>query len=358
MWGWVLLWACTAATPPAKPFSVPVMVGSLSRGPATVEVTLDGEVVDPDEAVVAPQISASILAVPARVGQRVEKGELLVEFDGRSYHIALAAAKAALQAAEADVAVREAARDRVRSSTERILAVATTSPTAISEAESEEARLSLAEADAALLAAVAQRGIRAAAVDAASLDAARTRLISPIAGVVSRQDAKIGQRPAIGTPLVSVTASGKLEIVLEAGEAWIGRITEGAPAVVHSAVRPTPSAAGVVTGVVPASSGSGRIQKVRVELSSGLEGLAPGLAVQGVVTVSQLENALQAPRDAIINGSVFVVDGEKVRKVGVGIVHEGRDSIVIEAELAGSEQVVVRGNEALQDGSTISIIGQ
>ena len=81
------------------------------------------------------------------------------------------------------------------------------------------------------------------------------------------------------------------------------------------------------------------------------------MAVRGEVTVSALENALQAPRDAVVNGAVFVAEGEKARKVVVSVLDNGRDTLIIEAELTGTEQVVIRGNEALQDGATISVIG-
>lgn len=348
---------CDGEAAPPKGFAVPVVLGPLSRGPAEILVTLDGEVLSPDEAILGAELAAVVESVPARVGQRVSKGDVLVQFDSQPFRIAEAQAKAALQAADAEVAVRTAARDRVQSTTSRMLEVASAGTGAVSKGETEEARLLLAEANAALGVSIAQLALREAALDAARLDVSRTRLRAPLDGVVSRQEARIGQRTILGAPLVAVTANGRLEIVLEAGEAWIGRIQEGAEVRVSLPARPGTEATGVVSGVVPSSSGSGRTQRIRIDLSTPPEGMVPGMAVRGEVTVSALENALQAPRDAVVNGAVFVAEGEKARKVVVSVLDNGRDTLIIEAELTGTEQVVIRGNEALQDGATISVIG-
>ncbi|MBM4393461.1 MAG: hypothetical protein FJ090_20245, partial [Deltaproteobacteria bacterium] len=103
--------------------------------------------------------------------------------------------------------------------------------------------------------------------------------------------------------------------------------------------------------------GSGRTQRLRVVLNGAPLGLLPGMAVRGEVVVAELANALAVPRDAVVNGAVFVVDGDKAREVRVTVLDAGRDSLVVDAMLAAGDRVVVRGNEALSDGGAVSPVG-
>ncbi|MBM4393374.1 MAG: biotin/lipoyl-binding protein, partial [Deltaproteobacteria bacterium] len=116
----LLALACSNGAPPPKSASLPVVVGEVSQGPATIRVTLDGEVLDAEEAEVGAEVAGTVLAVPARVGQSVSKGDEVILLDPRPFRIALEQADALRMAAEADVAVRSAALDRARASQLRV----------------------------------------------------------------------------------------------------------------------------------------------------------------------------------------------------------------------------------------------
>ncbi len=349
--------ACSNGAPPPKSASLPVVVGEVSRGPATIRVTLDGEVLDAGDAEVGAEVAGTVLAVPARVGQSVAKGSVIVQLDPRPFRIALDQAEAMAMDADAEVAVRRAALDRARASQLPVIDVAAAERSAVSPREEEEARLIVAEAGAALQAAEAQRAMRAAGVQVAALDLSRATMRAPVDGVVSQQWVKIGQRVAPGTPCVAVAATGALEVLLDAGEAWTGRVSPGAAVALRVPAREDLAASGTVAGIVPAAQGTGRTQRLRVLLDAAPTGLLPGMAVRGEVVVAELADALAVPRDAVVNGAVFVVDGDKARKVPVTILDAGRDSLVVEATLLPGEKVVVRGNEALSDGGSVSVLG-
>ncbi len=354
----ILLLGCQKAASGPPAFTVPVVLGSVQRGPAVVRQHLLGELTSLAESSVAAETAGTVEAVPARVGSPVAVGTLLVQLDPAAARIALDAAQARQAAAEADVAGRIAARDRLEADRARLGKVQGSQPDAVSAQALQDAELRLQEAQAALDAALANRELRRAEVAAARLELARCSLRSPVAGVVARQDARIGQRVAPGTVLVEVVATGELEALLDLGEGQAGQILQGSPLVLQVPGRvELGSYEGQVGGVVPAAESRSRNQKLRVDLAIPPTGWLPGMAVEGEVQVAALSDAVQVPRDAVFGGAVFAVADGKAKKVPVQLRYDAGAMLVVEAELAGVDQVVVRGNEALQDGSPVTVVG-
>lgn len=348
---WLAGCASEAAPPPSP--GVPVITEPVVRGPTDVRLDLPGEVQSPGEARLAAEVAGTVVAVPARVGSRVARGEVLVELDRRSFDIAVRTATGRLEQARAQVAVREAALERVKVNSDRLLSVRQKDPTAVSQLEADEAALAVREAQAALQAALADVEVRQAEVDAAALDLARSRILSPIAGVVSRQDARIGQRIGAGTYLVTVLGAGGLEAVLDLGEAQAGTVAPGAPVKLKLPGRPGLTVDGTVAGVVPAAEGLSRNQRLRVDIPEPPPELLPGLAVRAEVAVATLADAVQVPRDAVTRGAVFVVVDGKAKKVEVETRYDLGETLVVTGELRSGDALVVRGNEALADGVAV-----
>lgn len=345
--------ACGSEAATAPPGGVPVITQPVTRGATEVRLELPGEVQSPGEARLASEVAGTVVAVPARVGSRVGKGAVLVELDRRSFDIAVRTAAGRLEQARAQVAVRQAALDRVRVNSDRLLSVRQKDPTAVSQLEADEAALAVREAEAALQAAQADVGVRQAEVDGAALEFARSRIVSPIEGVVSRQDGRIGQRVGPGSYLVTVLGAGGLEAVLDLGEAQAGTVVPGAAVRLKLPGHPGLVVDGTVSGVVPAAEGVSRNQRLRVDIASPPPELLPGLAVRAEVAVATLTDAIQVPRDAVVKGAVFVVEGEKARRVPVEVRYDLGETLVVTGALEPGAPLVVRGNEALADGVAV-----
>lgn len=336
---------------------VPVVLADVSRGPAVSTVTLDGEVSSPGAAIIAAEVAGTVASAPARVGDRVRPGSVVVTLDPASARIARDQAAAGLSRAEAQRAARTAAAARVRFETSRVLDVARAEPGGVSAREAQEAEIRLAEAEAAHAAAESEVQVATFALEAAELDLRRASLESPVAGVISRQDATVGQRVAPGTPLAAVVPTEGLEILVEVGEAWAGRVQPGQAVAIRVPARPDVSASGTVAGVVPAAEGGARAQRARVRLDGGgteTGRILPGMAVRATIEVARFEDAILVPRDAVAGGAVFTVADGKAARRPVQVVAEAGDVVVVGAGLDAGARVVVRGNEALQDGTPVA----
>jgi hypothetical protein len=114
---------------------------------------------------------------------------------------------------------------------------------------------------------------------------------------------------------------------------------------------------GQVGGVVPAAESRSRNQKLRVDLALPPTGWLPGMAVEGEVQVAALSDAVQVPRDAVFGGAVFSIAEGKAKKIPIQLRYDAGAMLVVDADFSGVDQVVVRGNEALQDGSPVTVVG-
>jgi HlyD family secretion protein len=170
------------------------------------------------EVTIGSEITARVLTVAVHEKDIVRKGDVLVILDGEETRAALAEARARI--AEADAEATAADADVARMET---LAASH----AISRQELDHARR---DHDAA----VARR--TAAAATAARLEAvlAKTRIVSPIGGVITERLVEPGQIVQADTRLATIADLRRTRIEAEVDEYDAGRIALGAPVAVSA----------------------------------------------------------------------------------------------------------------------------
>jgi multidrug resistance efflux pump len=243
--------------------------------PAATTITADARVVPIRSAELgAPAGASTVDAVLVEEGATVTEGQALVRFDTRFAENDLASARATVAAAEAAVAqaelrIREAdaninAAQAGLDEAEAAFAAADANRDALpnaassaqeraADAEVDRASAGIRAARAHLSAARQARGIVVAGKDAADadraqaqagLDAAQLALDSltveaPFAGVVASIDARVGEEPAPGVPVVRIAdLSGWRFETTDLDEASAARIREGATATVTADALP------------------------------------------------------------------------------------------------------------------------
>ena len=239
-------------------------------------VETDNAYVDAAAAQITPLTAAAVVAVPVINTQAVKAGQPLVILDSADAFLALARAEAELgqverrvvgyhandDALNAEVAVREAqvesARSdlaRARTDFERRQTLAASG--AVSGDELTQTQNGLANAQAALAAAIAQersaRGQRAVnsalisgagenpevvaartKLEQAKLDLARSVIRAPISGVVAKNDVQIGQRVQVGQPLMSVVPVDHAYVNANFKEQQLRKVRVGQPVTLKS----------------------------------------------------------------------------------------------------------------------------
>lgn len=182
---------------------IPELMPVLEPVPGTVSAT--------DETLVGSRILASITRMHVRSGDRVERGDLLVEFDDSAQRSVLAQRQQAQASSKAALDEAELGRDR-----------------AVKLFES--GNLSRADYDRALTAyrvrvAEQERDRRAVAEAQAQLD--YTRITAPISGTVVERYAEAGDTTVPGQALLRLFNPGRLRVEALLRESLIGRVHQG-----------------------------------------------------------------------------------------------------------------------------------
>lgn len=228
-------------------------------------VRTENAYVGADTAQVTPLIDAPVLNVLVKETQSVKAGDLLVELDPADARLALARARAELARADAELA-----RARIDLGRRRALA-----PEAVSADE-------LTTAQASHAAAIAMRAAALAQVETARLALTRTRILSPVTGVVSDKSVQVGQRVEAGRPLMIIAPldsafvdanfkEGQLRKVAVGQKVTLKSDLYGDKVVYHGTVTGFSGGTGSAFSLIPAQNASGNwikvVQRVPVRIA-------------------------------------------------------------------------------------------
>ncbi|MFI5120166.1 MAG: efflux RND transporter periplasmic adaptor subunit [Thermoanaerobaculia bacterium] len=341
-----VLEGCGASHDPSK--KSPSSLSPVAAATALVEratlpdrVTLYGTVTADRSAAVSSRVMANVVAVPARVGQSVAAGEVLVEIDPQTAKGQEAQARGALAQARAALSLAERNYERYKS----LAASGSASPL-----ELDMTRMQYEQAKGAV-----QQG--EGAVDAASSVARESRVTAPFAGRVASRLVEAGDLAAPGRPLVTVeSATGRRLVVqvpagtvaasgLRIGQKLSVRIDGAATDLVGTAVEMSP-------GADPAS----HTYTATLELSG--PPVATGLTGRATLDAAPRPTVLVPEGAVLANGGVSLValkDGAgkaRTRVVTTGASQVGKIEIL--SGLSGGETVLVGLTAPPPDGAPVS----
>lgn len=339
--------------------TLPAPVGA--QAPSVVVTTVDtrkvveplsvaGTVTSPRAARLSTEVAGRVEAIEVEVGTHVAAGALLLRLEPTLAGIERDSARAAAAQARvelADARRREAdARRLVRS---RGIAK-TTHESLQAEVQADAANLQWRESQLA----GAQERLK------------RHELRAPFAGVVSARLTEMGEWLAPGDEAIELIADQGLRVDVQVPQAYFPRLDRSVPVQLQLAAMPEAPVDGRVGAIVPVSDPTARSFLVRVHpVDEGLP-LTPGMSATARFSLATGREGVVVPRDALLRHpdgrvTVWVVgeaDGthrveERVVRPGIGF--DGQ--VEIREGLAAGEQVVVEGNEALQQDQAVTVRG-
>jgi len=220
--GWWIVHRRAADRDTANRYAVAVV----DRGPIRAKVTATGTVNPLTTVQVGSQVSGKIESLGADFNDTVEPGQLLAQIDPRPFQATVDQARANLLAAQANTRkARATARDE-RAIARRNAKLASQQLVAQQTADTAEA--SAKSAEAAVEASAATEVQAKAALDAASLNLAFTRIVSPIRGTVVTRNVDVGQTVAASLEAPTLFLIGedltKMQVDTNVAEADVGRL--------------------------------------------------------------------------------------------------------------------------------------
>ena len=291
---------------------VRVTTAKVAKAPLVATVSCNGRVRAKTKVDVSSQVMGQIVTLAVREGDRVKKGDLLLQIDKAQYDAGAQATQAGLDALfaqrESDRATREQAERDYTREQKNFEAKIT------SEQVLQKAKLAL-DAAAANERATERRIEQARANLMGNKDSLRkTTLVSPIDGVVTAKPVEQGENAIIGTMnnpgtiLVTVSDMSIVEGEMEVDETDVPHVKVGQKASLTFDAYPEKKFEGVVTEIggspitksALGTDSSAVNFKVRVQVANPPSNIRPGFSVSGKIETDRREAALAIPIPALV----------------------------------------------------------
>lgn len=328
-----------AAAPAA---SLAVTLAGAELKPVQRSLIASGPVAAWEEMQLGVELSGlRVTALHADVGQRVRKGQVLLEIDHRTLDSDLRQVQAALDEAAAGVGLAQVNLGRGQALAKSQL---------ISASALDELRAALVQAQARQATTRAQR-------DGVQLRRDFASLRAPDDGIISKRLVQPGQVVAAGAELLRLIRQGRLEWRPELPEAELARVQPGAAVILRDgAGQPVH---GRVRAISPGVDTSTRTGTVYAELPEPAA-LKAGAFVEGRI-VTSASQGLMVPSAAVVirdgYAYVFTVDARYVvhrLRVQVGARQGGQIEVL--GGLTAGQQVVATGAGFLGDGDSVRVV--
>ncbi|MBI2982353.1 MAG: efflux RND transporter periplasmic adaptor subunit [Deltaproteobacteria bacterium] len=292
--------------------------------------------------VVTPEGGEGIAQVFVEVGQSVEAGDRLIQFDDEELKLRLDLARSQIEESETGL---EDSRYKEKNK-ERLLETL-----ALSEEESEgldeetahlEAQLSRAKNEVNLLEEQLQN----------------IQITSPISGLVTKRSATAGATAEKGNPLLEIVRITPIWFAFSIPLDVVTAFEKGDPVTVRFPDLNQREFSGEVLAIGAEASSEGRVQvKLSIPNDTGL--LKAGINGEVNQPTSLKKTIVTLPEKALIRTErstyVYKVIGDRVKKVAVKVEEGENGELPLTKGLSDGDQVAISGIEVLKNGQKIEI---
>lgn len=301
-----------------------VETGAATTGEAVEAVYASGVVEYVRQADIAPVVTAPIRQVLVTEGQAVRKGQALAQLDdgpqlGTTLQLEAQAALSRAGAArakrlyDAGFGARATYEDALKTQ-------------AATEAAAASARARLAD----------------------------YRVTAPFAAKVIRREAEPGDLATVGKVLFVVADPSSLRITADIDERDVGRLAVGLAAVVRADAYPNRTFPASIAEITPQGDATGRTFRARLTLDPDTP-LRPGMTVETNLVVERRTGAVLIPSNAVKDGAVFVLDGERVRRRAVRLGVQGAETSEVLEGVKPGDRLVLSPSAELKDGGRVRL---
>lgn len=340
------------------------------EGRAAALLNASGYVTPRRRATVAAKITARVVEMLADEGMIVQAGQVLARLDDSDAGKRLAAARAGLDVARANVPVLEvnlanAERELKRQQDLEKDGVASVQALDLARTTRDGLKAQLGAAHEGVLQGQAN-------VAMAEQDVENCTVRAPFAGIVVSKDAQPGEMVSpvsagsgyTRTGIATIVDMDSLEIEVDVSESYIARVTPEQKVVATLDAYPDWQIPARVRTVIPTADRQKATVKVRISFEALDPRILPDMGVK-VAFLGEERRSDQPPVQALVpRDAVREVQGKQVvfayrdgalerRAVSVGSAR-GSDLEII-AGLSPGDQVVVRGPEGLHDGERVKV---
>lgn len=287
-----------------------VQTEKVTRRNLTEVVTANGRIQPVVQVVISPEVAGEIVALPVKEGQKVNKGDLLVQIKPDTYIASRNSAEANYKSALASMTLAKAELDKAEAEYKRNLELFNNK--LVSESLFLEYKTAYEAAKLRYQMAAHQADQAKFGLDKATEDLNKTTIRSPIDGAITRLKSQLGERVLgtsfnVGTEIMTIANLDQMEARVEVGETDVVLIAPGQKANLDVDAFKGRKFTGTVTEVANASRatalqtslGTGQSQdiakfEVKIRINEK-EAFRPGMSVSAEIETRYRTNVLTVP---------------------------------------------------------------
>ncbi|UCF58005.1 MAG: efflux RND transporter periplasmic adaptor subunit [Deltaproteobacteria bacterium] len=327
----------TGGMPPAN-----VVVSDVKTGMVAEKSEFVGTVYYVEVSDVASEVNGKVKTVRFEEGQRVKKGSILVRLSSDLLEKQLVATRSSYE--QILVELERAILDLRR--VENLIKQGSVSEQLYDEnrfkVKGLEKRAASLEAD----------------VERIEVELEKKRIRAPFDGVVIERTVDRGEWLSPGSKVATIAKDDLVDVVVDIPEGVIRFVREGMDLSVKAGGR---LVKGKVFAIVPKGDVAIRTFPLKIRIKNSAS-LIEGMEARVDLPIAEKKKTLIVPRDAIITmfgrTVVFAVIEGKAKMIPVKVMgYEGKIAGAIATGLKEGMKVVVKGNERLRDGQSVSFAG-
>jgi RND family efflux transporter MFP subunit len=336
--------------------SLTVDTATATRHEVIEYITVVGNLIGQATVDVVPRVAGRIDSLPVKLGDRVNKGQLIAKIEDRELQQQVKQVEqnvlvnnATVTQRESDLQLRKTTLERQKSLLAQGLATRQTV---------EDSDAAYSSAVAAVELAKAQLGQTQARLEELKITLSNTNILSPVDGFIGRRNLDQGAFAGANTPIVSVVDIRTVRLISNLVEKDFKRVKSGVTALIEVDAFPGEQFTGSVSRVAPVFDSATRTASMEIEVPNPGYRLKPGMFARVRLTVDRRPDALTVPRNAVVDSEgkrgVFLVDGQtaKFQPVTTGL--QDNERIEILEGLKEGTRVITTGALALRDGDRIT----
>ena len=187
-----------------------------------------------------------------------------------------------------------------------------------------------------------------------------TKIVAPFSGYITSQNTELGAYVNAGTVIAGIADISQLKVVFDVSEMNAYELQRGQTVSVTTDVHPEASYKGTISNISPKASASHTYPVEIMIANNGKDKLKAGTYVKVNVNMSNKENVLMIPRDAIVSSlkdpSVYLVKNNIAQLMKIGVGRNFNSFIEVVSGLNEGDQVVTNGQINLTGSSKVSVI--
>lgn len=284
-----------------------------------------------------PEVSGRVTAIAFRDGERVRKGQLLVQLDDQL-------PRAQVLQAQAELSIAQANHKRNRELLEQNFISQRSLDESAANLEVARARLSLAQAT-----------------------AARLRIVAPFDGIAGIRSVNVGDYLKDGADIVNIEDIDRVFVDFRLPERFLTKLRQGQVARVDIDALPGQRYTAEVLAINPQLDADGRSVAVRAGIANPQGTLKPGMFARVSAVFGERADARVIPEEAIVplGARQFVIklvdgpgqQGKITQRIEVKTGMRQPGSVEIVEGLNPGDWVVTAGHQRIQkDGSAVRVL--